>query len=439
MKRLLLFIFLSIATNYAKSTECKAFQQCSDGKCRYVTNCGTEYINSDPQLLKKIEELEKEKKELQEKKRQVEADQFVNEKNKKEREQAKYNKSLFLQIDASNPNQSGEIEIDIRTNADTASLKINGIEEGGRQNGIYKVKRFARVGQESTFIIDAIDVYGNRDSKTITAKRQISESNLIALELNPLQVAKQPFKDSVAIIIGISDYKNLPKADFANDDARIFYDYAIRALGIKPDNIKLLIDSDADQAEIYRAFKSWLPSRVRNSTEVYVFYSGHGLPTEDAQGLYLLPQRADRDFIDKTAINQNEINAAIQASKPKSVTIFLDSCYSGMTRTGQSLIANARPINLKSNTQIFPSEFTVITSSKSDQISSSSPELKHGIFSFYLMRGMEGEADLNKDGKITIGEMHTYLSENVSRQAGILNRNQIPQLYGELNKVLMGK
>jgi uncharacterized caspase-like protein len=172
---------------------------------------------------------------------------------------------------------------------------------------------------------------------------------------------------------------------------------------------------------------------------VYVYYSGHGLPTADGKGLYLLPQRAHRDFIDKTAITQSEINAAIQAAKPRSVTVFLDACYSGQARSGETLIASARPVALKSEKQLFPDSFTVITASQSDQISSSSPDLKHGIFSYYLMRGMEGYADANRDGKITAGEMQAYLAETVSRQAGMQNRIQQPQLIGDVNRVLVGR
>jgi uncharacterized caspase-like protein len=184
---------------------------------------------------------------------------------------------------------------------------------------------------------------------------------------------------------------------------------------------------------------TWLPSRVKASTDIYVYYSGHGLPSADGQTLYLLPQQADRDLIEDTAVAQSRINAAIQATKPKSVTIFLDSCYSGAARTGQSLIASARPISLKANTQTFPADFTVFTASTAEQISSSSNELKHGIFSYYLMRGMEGEADTNKDGKITTGEMHGYLMDNVARQASLANRVQQPQLTGDANRVLVGK
>lgn len=219
----------------------------------------------------------------------------------------------------------------------------------------------------------------------------------------------------------------------------MFYDYAIRALGIKPENIKLLVDANADDVAIYQAFKTWLPSRARSTTDVYVYYSGHGLPSDDGQGLYWLPQRAHRDLIEKTAISQREINGFIQAAKPRSVTIFLDSCYSGLARSGETLLASARPVALKVDKKLFPEKFTVITASQADQISSSSPDLKHGIFSYYLMRGMEGEADANRDGKITAGEMHGYLAQQVARQAGMMNRRQEPQLMGDVNRVLVGK
>ncbi len=346
---------------------------------------------------------------------------------------------LTIKITHTQPADDGTFFIKISTNADTASITIDGIEEGGDKLGNYIIKRVARAGQPSSFEIIATDIYGNKAKEVITVSRQVADSKPLIAALNPAQVRRQPERDAVAVIIGIADYKNLPRADYANDDARVFYDYAIRALGVKPENIKLLVDGDADDIGIYQAFKTWLPSRVRASTDVYVYYSGHGLPTADGQGIYLLPQRAHRDFIDKTAITQTEINAAIQAAKPRSVTMFLDACYSGQARTGETLLASARPVALKVERQLFPDSFTVISASQADQISSSSPDLKHGIFSYYLMRGMEGDADVNRDGKITAGEMHTYLTEQVARQAGMMNRQQVPQLTGDANQVLVGR
>jgi hypothetical protein len=347
--------------------------------------------------------------------------------------------SFFIDVSNTIPDANGFFEILVRSNVDIAAIEVNGERQNLTIGKEVVLKRLAKVGSEISYTIVALDANGNKDSKSVLVSRKIVEQVTLYAQLNPALVKRQPERDAVAVIIGIADYKNLPRADYANDDARVFYDYAIRALGVKPENIKLLVDADADEVGIYRAFKTWLPSRVRSSTDVYVYYSGHGLPTADGRGLYVLPQRADRDFIDKTAITQAEINVAIQAAKPKSVTVFLDACYSGQARTGETLLASARPVSLKADTTTFPDGFTVITASRGDQISSSSPELKHGIFSYYLMRGMEGDADANRDGKITVGEMQTYLADNVSRQAGMMNRRQEPQIIGDRSRVLVGR
>jgi hypothetical protein len=377
-------------------------------------------------------DIDRERQQLAEERRRLEDE-------KRQRQQASSSQRINLQVNHTQPNSDGLFFIDIKTNTDTASLVIDGKEEGGKSDGNYTLKRIARAGQSSSFKIVATDIYGNTDTKTINVTRTISESKASYADLNPTNIKRKSDRDAVAIIIGISDYKNLPKADFANDDARVFYDYALRALSIKPDNIKLLVDGDASEVGIYKAFKTWLPSKVRSSTDVYVFYSGHGLPTSDGKGLYLLPQQTDRDLISKTAIQMQEVISDIQSTKPKSVTLFLDACYSGQSRTGETLIASARPISMKSESRIFPENFTVITASQNDQISSSNPDLKHGIFSYYLMRGMEGDADTDKDGKITLGEMQSYLVENVGRQAGMMNRKQEPQLIGDANRVLVGR
>jgi len=377
-------------------------------------------------------QLDQERQQLAEERRKLEED-------KRQREQAKTNQRITLQINNTQPSAEGDVTINIQTNADTASLKINGEEQGGRADGKYSVMRVARAGQETSFEIYAKDIYGNTDTKIVTVRRTMVESKVSYPILNPASIKRQPERDAVAVIIGISNYKSLPKADYAKDDAQVFSDYAIRALGVRPGNIKLLMEEQADADEIYTAFKTWLPARVKSTTDVYVFYSGHGLPTKDGSGLYWLPQRANRDVISKTAILLQDINSDILASKPKSVTIFMDACYSGQARGGETLVASARPIALKSQPTTFPSNFTVISASQADQISSSSPELQHGIFSYYLMRGMEGEADLNKDGKITLNEIQAYLSENVGRQARIMNRQQEPQVIGDGSKVLVGR
>jgi hypothetical protein len=306
---------------------------------------------------------------------------------------------------------------------------LNEIKEG--------VVGFTPQSSTITFRCDDENIALENIEKPKKIKTEIS-SDINGLKIDTIK--KKQESDAVAIIIGIQNYKKIPKSSYSNEDARVFAEYANKVLGVKPQNIKMLIDDEADNAEIYRAFQNWLPLKVKkNKTDIFVFYSGHGLPSDDGNSLYFLPHGADRDFISKTAINQSEIIAALQASQPNSVTMFIDSCYSGLTRTGDALLASARPIAIKSKNVEYPTNFTVISASSPEQISWSSAELKHGIFSYYLMKGMEGDADENKDGKITVGEMQAYLTDMVPRQALVMNRKQVPQLTGDANRVLVGR
>ncbi len=402
---------------------------------RIVNNSATVGVNDvqrlEPDRLKN--DLEKDRQLLAEEKRRFDAE-------KAQREEEKKSSRIAIRGSASQPDTNGDFTITIQTGADTASLKIDGEELGGKRDGNYVIKRVARVGEQNTYTITARDVFGNNDTKTISVARQAVDSRPTFARLNPANIKPQPAHDAVAIIIGIQNYKLIPKAEYANQDAQDFYDYASRALGIKQENIKLLLDDEADVSGIFKAFQNWLPLKVRKGkTDVYVFYSGHGLPSTDGKSLYFLPVGADRDLIAKTAISQKEIVDALKSAQPKSVTMFIDSCYSGQIRTGETLLASARPVVMKVNEVAYPPEFTVITASASDQIASSSPDLKHGIFSYYLMKGLEGEADQNRDGTVTIGKLQGYLADRVPRFAMTMSRKQEPQMVGDANRVLVGR
>ena len=349
-------------------------------------------------------------------------------------------RGFSIEVSATKPDIDGEFIINIQTSVDTASLKIDDEEQGPNKFGAYAIRRLARVGVANVITVTAKDFNGNTATKTVSVTRQAVDSRPTFARLNPLNVKPRPARDTVAIIIGIQNYKLIPKAEYANQDAQDFYDYASRALGIRQENIKLLLDDEADVSGILTAFQEWLPLKVRKGkTDVYVFYSGHGLPSTDGKSLYFLPVGANKNLVAKTAISQREIVDALKATQPKSVTMFIDSCYSGQIRTGETLLASARPIVMKVDEVAYPPEFTVITASASDQIASSSPDLKHGIFSYYLMKGLEGEADENRDGTISIGKLQSYLAERVPRFAMTMGRKQEPQLVGDSNRVWVGR
>jgi len=140
---------------------------------------------------------------------------------KRNREQAKQSSKLSLQATTTIPDVNGTVIITVRTNADTSPLKVNSEEQGGRPDGNYVIKKVARVGQDTNYVITAIDTNGNTDSTTITVARQaVSQSGNPSVFLKPENIKRVPTRDAVAIIIGIQNYKRVPKAEFANNDAK---------------------------------------------------------------------------------------------------------------------------------------------------------------------------------------------------------------------------
>ena len=139
------------------------------------------------------------------------------------------------------------------------------------------------------------------------------------------------------------------------------------------------------------------------------------------------------DCLRRTAILRDELFSDIKEAKPKSVTVFLDTCYSGETRNEEMLVAG-RPIMIKAKKQSIPNGFTLFSAASNEQISRPLEEAKHGMFSYFLMKGMEGDADTNSDNKITAQELHAYVKENVTQQS---SGSQTPELQGDKNRVLV--
>ncbi len=151
-----------------------------------------------------------------------------------------------------------------------------------------------------------------------------------------------------------------------------------------------------------------------------------------------MPQDGDSDLLARTGISRTELFSTITKLNPKNVLIFLDTCYSGVSRDEKSLLASARPIKIIADEQAnAPNNFTIFSASQLDQISSGLKEAKHGIFSYYLMKGLEGKADANKDKDITNGELLAYMDQNVAQRASELGRQQNPSLAGDPDKILM--
>jgi len=295
-------------------------------------------------------------------------------------------------------------------------------------------------GEELSLV--AIDRWNNISEKTVTINVEIKKTKVTKSyeKLMPNKIKVKKNENRIALVIGIEKYENLTNLDalYANRDAKAFRAYANRALGIPMENIKLLVDQEASRSDTLKALKLWLPQKTKGSKkDIFIFFAGHGLASDDGEDLYVLPQDGDSILLKDTAISRTEMFEQIEKLNPNSVTMFFDTCYSGQTRKEETLIAGLRPIRIVANEQETPSNFTIFSASNLTQTSGSIEEAKHGMFSYYLMKGLEGKADENKDKKITNGELIAYLKDNVSQEAFTQNRQQDPMLAGDPDKVLM--
>ena len=302
-------------------------------------------------------------------------------------------------------------------------------------NGDFETEYYVpRAGK--TIEIVAFDIKGNKSIKNLKLQRNkiTKTSGPNFSKLNPSIKKVKTNSNSLALIIGIENYKKLGNAIYADNDAQQFYDYATMKLGIPSSNIKELVNEQADLGEILINIKDWLRrSSKPNKTDIYIYFAGHGLASENGSKMYLLPFDGRPRLLENTALTKDKLFNEINKANPKSVTVFLDTCYSGTTRGTDMLIAS-RPIAIKALEQSIPSNFTVFSAAAGDQTSKPLEEAKHGMFSYFLMKGMEGDADSNNDKKITALELHNFVRENVVQQS---SGSQTPELQGDRDKVLV--
>jgi hypothetical protein len=343
-----------------------------------------------------------------------------------------------LTFSSSTPNSDGSIELSGRviSNSKISEVLINGgaLEVSLANDGSFKLTRLLPMGF-TTYRLSATDEFGQKTDATVTVERAATEYIEQVTLLDPRKMKAKGNQNAVALIIGVETYSNLPHAPYAGSDANHFYNYANHSLGVPPNKIKLLTDSKASRLELLKAMRSWMKTEVNGKSDVYIFFAGHGLASADGSKTYLLPADGDRDLLDETSILRDDLIASAKGAK--TITMFLDTCYSGGTRTNEVLLADARPIAIVPDMKALPSNVTVLAAASGSQLSSTYEAAQQGLFSYWLMKGLEGDADTNKDKKITTGELHEYVARQVGPMAQRRNRQQDPQLMGDSTRVLV--
>ena len=217
---------------------------------------------------------------------------------------------------------------------------------------------------------------------------------------------------SYALVIGIAKYKNLSEKQqlqYSERDAEAIYSILISPEGgnFRAENVHKLIGNKATLAGIRKEMEEWLPSVARDEDRVLVYFAGHGFVTQ-AQA-YLAPYDIDLNNISQTAYSMATLGSVFGKIKARWKVLLTDSCHSGAVTPD----ADVQTIN-RSLIDISRSLFS-LTASRDRERSFESPDWGggHGIFTYYVVRGLEGEGDENRDGIVTADELAEYVRRNV--------------------------
>jgi hypothetical protein len=248
-----------------------------------------------------------------------------------------------------------------------------------------------------------------------TAHSDVDEPNYSTAE-NP---------DNFALVIGIAKYRDIPEAEYADNDARAVKAHLL-ALGYPEENIITLMGDHATKSTLEDKLERWLPMNVSAKSTVFVYYSGHGAPDPESSDAYLVPWDGDPSSLKATAFPLARFYKDLNALPAKRVLVALDACFSGAG--GRSVLAKgARPLVVKLATG-FPEagKLVGLTASGPDQISGTIEDKAHGAFTYYLLRGLNGGALAEEH--VTVGSLYDYLSGKVSAAAHRQEREQNPQI-----------
>ena len=217
--------------------------------------------------------------------------------------------------------------------------------------------------------------------------------------------------------VGVNKYKakGFDELRYAEKDARDFsktiIDIADKNMYERVDTT-VILGSRANRSYILAQLMK-LEGRVKSNDIVMLFFSGHGkvengksyFITSDAE--YVIQGLATRDIVDQIELMKKRSN----------VFVFMDACHSGATKTTERTKGNAKPITLAE------SEVIGYYSCAEKQESIEDENLKNGVFTYALVKGLKGTAA--NEGQITIHELAEYIRKWVREKT---NGRQSPTL-----------
>ncbi|HET9377190.1 MAG TPA: HEAT repeat domain-containing protein [Chthoniobacterales bacterium] len=237
-------------------------------------------------------------------------------------------------------------------------------------------------------------------------------------------------QNRLALVIGIAGYPGFPEGErlkYAGRDAEAFAAFIETPRGgsFQPQNVHLVTNSDAKRERLYQEF-DWLYETSGPNDTVYVFFAGHGM--EYRTGSYFLPYDASKNHPDALGIQMSEFFRRVTTDiAAKQVAVFIDACHSASAGEGQRSpsILDIQKQWGQQNDKAGQVSFGLF-SSLANQSSWEDLDLGggHGLFTWYLLEGMQGAAPRTAEGWITADNLLNYIKGKVEERS----RAKFPQI-----------
>lgn len=205
-----------------------------------------------------------------------------------------------------------------------------------------------------------------------------------------------------------------------------------------------MIDQGATGAQLKDALFNWLGQALEEDI-VTIYFAGHGSPQspDRPDNLFLLPYDCQYDNIPTTGFPMWDIETALKRYiKAKRVVVIADACHSGgvgqsfdiARRANRGLKVNPISTGIHSLSKVGEG-VCVISASDENQYSQESKDWGggHGVFTYCLLKGLKGDADYNKDTSVNLGELTSYVSQEVRRAT---KNAQSPTVAGKYDPAL---
>ncbi len=233
----------------------------------------------------------------------------------------------------------------------------------------------------------------------------------------PPDGARKLYRDSWAVIIGINDYQKWPKLRYAVNDANGMEDVLVSRFGFQRDHIRKMINGEATRQRIMEVLGDEFSDskKIQREDRVFFFFAGHGATRtlDDGRQIgFIVPADADHTNYYSTAISMTALREAADLIPAKHVYFVMDSCYSGL--------AMSRGAGAFSRDRSYLEEVTrrtarqILTAGGAEQEVADDGPRGHSVFTWALLQGLDGAADLDGNGIITASELGAYVSPIVS-------------------------